>query len=213
MFGAFGMRVGGAPLQWVSEANTEYLIERAPASATGGAVTWTRLTSCCDLGAPLVPGSYVGEEPDPYPVLRLDDVYPGVQLGAAYEYRLTRIQADGTSGSAIVYWEAPSALFQPTPTASVRGNTVALTTGVSYCQPLGIRCDPWMLEFTVTSSSSGFSYNTRQPWLGMLDALLEPGTMVFNVPGVPSGTHTFSVTALYQPDFRVSAGSVTVQVP
>lgn len=215
-FMAFGMRVGGAPLQWISESSTEYLIERAPAGAAGGTTTWTRLTTSCDAQGFLVSGSWLDEDLMTYPTFSLADAFPGVQLGGAYQYRLTRIQADGTSGSATVYWDAPSASFQSTPTASLSGNVVTLTTGVSYCQPLGIRCDPWMLDFAVTASSSGFSYTSRQPWIDTYDPAVpasEPGTMAFKVSGVPSGTHTFTVTALYQPDHRVAVGSVTVQVP
>jgi hypothetical protein len=145
-FLAFGLRVGGAPLQWINEPDTEYLLERAPAPAAGGPVTWTRLTSTCDAGAPIVARNWVDETLITYPVLALVDAFPGTQLGRAYQYRLTRIAADATSGSAIVYWEAPLAAFPDPPTASVSGNTVSIMTGVSHCPPLMLQCDPWKLD-------------------------------------------------------------------
>jgi hypothetical protein len=77
-----------------------------------------------------------------------------------------------------------------------------------------------MMEFTVTSSTSGFSHSSRQVWVNSYDPNLPftvpggiEGTFVFTIPGVPKGTHTFALTALYQPDLRASAGSVTVVVP
>ena len=214
-FMATGIRVGGAQLQWNSEPNTEFLVDRAPAPSVppAGGVIWTRLASTCDAGASIVSGQYLDEDMVTYQTLSLVDIYPGVQLGAPYQYRLTRIQAGGTSGSRIIYWEAPFGSFKASPVATVSGNTVTITTGVSYCAPLGLRCDPWMLEFTVTGSSSGFSYSRQQAWHDNSDPLGEPGTVAFAIPGVPPGTHTFSVTALYQPDFKVTAGSVTVTVP
>jgi hypothetical protein len=216
-FMAIGMRVGGAPLQWVSEPNTEYLVERAPAPPVPPpSITWTRLASTCDVGGSLVPGYYNDEDGTSYPTLSLADVYPGLQMGGAYQYRLTRIQADGTSGSGMVYWEAPSGSFRASPTSTVSGSTVTITTGVSYCQPFGIRCDPWMLEFSVASSSTGFGYTKQQAWYDNSDPSLpgsEEGTFAFAITGVPAGTHVFTVTALYPPDLKVSAGSVTVIVP
>jgi hypothetical protein len=115
-----------------------------------------------------------------------------------------------------VYWQAPTGSFQANPAAAVNGHIVTITTGVSYCQPLGLRCDPWMLEFTVSRSSSGYNYSTQQIWVDNSNPAVpgsEPGTFAFAIVGVPSGSHTFSVTALYQPTHRVSAGSVTVLVP
>ena len=214
-FTPFGLRVGGAPLQWISEPNTAYLVERAPA-ASGATVVWTRLASSCDATPSLVAGSWVSEDLNTYPTLGLVDVYPGVQLGSGYQYRLTRIELDGSSGSSIVYWEAPTGSFQAAPSAAVNGHTVTITTAVSYCQPHAQQCDPWMLEFAVTSSTAGFGYSTQQHWVDNSNPGISgsaPGTFAFAVTGVPSGTHTFAVTALYQPDHRVSAGAVTVVVP
>jgi hypothetical protein len=212
---AIGIRVGGAQLQWVSEPNTEYLVERAPAPPVppAGGITWTRLAATCDVGGSIVAGQYLDEDMITYPTLSLVDVYTGVQMGAPYQYRLTQIQAGGTSGSSIVYWEAPFGSFQAGPVATVNGSTVTITTGVSYCAPLAMRCDPWMLEFAVTGSSTGFSYSKQQAWYDNSDPLGEPGTFAFAISGVPAGTHTFAVTALYQPNFKVPAGSVTITVP
>lgn len=73
-----------------------------------------------------------------------------------------------------------------------------------------------MQEFQVTASSSGFFYRSQQAWVDTYDPTVpmsEPGTMRFTIAGVPAGTHIFTVTALYQPGFRVAAGAVTVQVP
>jgi hypothetical protein len=39
------------------------------------------------------------------------------------------------------------------------------------------------------------------------------GTFAFTISGVPSGIHTFTLTAIYQPNIRLAAGSVTVVVP
>ena len=220
MFRVFSLRVGGAPLEWLREPNTRYLVERAPAPLNlvpGATVPWTLLSSTCDPSGNFVAGQSGLDEQTmtSHPILQFDDIYPGVQLGGAYQYRLTRIQSDGTSGSAIVHWDAPTAWFDLGPTASVSGNTVTLSTGIAMCQVI-TRCDPWMVEFTVTNSTSGFSYSTRQPWKDSYDPSI-PGSIeasfVFAVPNVPSGTHTFTVTGLWQPDHRVTAGSVTVLVP
>ena len=220
MFRASGIRVGGAPLEWLNEPNTRYLVERAPAMrnlAPGATVSWTSLASTCDPSSSFLAGlSGLDETLTRYPMLQFDDVYPGVQLGGAYHYRLTRIQSDGTSGSALVYWVAPTAWFDLGPTASVSGKTVTLSTGIGFCQVHTQRCDPWMVEFTVTSSTSGFSYSTRQVWKNSYDPSIPgsvEGNFVFAIPNVPSGTHTFTVTAVYQPDHRVTAGSVTVVIP
>ena len=150
-----------------------------------------------------------------FPTLNLVDIYPGVQMGGQYVYRLTAIQG-GASGSLALDWQAPWGSFQSSPLATVNGNTVSITPGVSYCYPAGVRCDPVILEFTVLSSSTGFSYSVQQPWFDNSDPSVpgsEPGTFRFGIPGVPSGTHTFNVTAWYQPNLQVPAGSVTVVVP
>ena len=95
---------------------------------------------------------------------------------------------------------------------------------VSYCTATAyapfMRCDPWMMELVVTNSSSGYTYSSQQAWKDSYDPNLPltipggvEGTFVFIVSGVPSGTHTFALTAIYKPGFRVSAGSVTVHVP
>jgi hypothetical protein len=215
-FVAFGIQVGGAPLQWDLEPNTRYVIERAPAPPNGGPVSWTRLASSCDPGAQFVTSTYTDETLVAAPVLRLSDVVPGVRMGLPYQYRLTRIAADGTSGSALVYWEAPSAAFPDPPKAAVSGNSVTITTGMSYCMPQMIQCNPWKLEFAVTASTSGFAYQSTQPWVDSFDSTdpySMPGVMKFRIASVPAGTHTFAVTALYEPDFRAPAGSVTVKVP
>jgi hypothetical protein len=217
-FMAMGIRVGGASLSWDIEPNTEYLLERAPAPAVApaGGPTWTRLTSTCDPGGNFLPTQGLGEDMIVHHSLTLLDVYPGVRMGDPYQYRLTAIHADGTSGSFTIYWEAQSGRFKANPVATVSGPTVTITTGVSYCSPIPERCDPMALEFTVTNSSTGFSYSTQQSWFDNSDPALpgsEPGTLAFAISGVPPGTHTFTVTALYQPDLKVAAGSVTVQVP
>ena len=221
MFRAFGLRVGGAPLEWLNEPNTRYVVERAPAPQTlvpGATVSWTLIASTCDPASNFVAAQTGVDEQTltRYPVLQFNDIYPGVQLGGAYQYRVTRIQSDGTSGSDIVYWEAPTARFELGPTGSVSGNTVTLTTGVSLCQTYNERCDPWMVEFTVTSSTTGYSYSTRQAWKNSYDPNIPgsiEGSFAYAIAGVPSGTHTFTVTALYQPDHRLTAGVVTVVVP
>jgi hypothetical protein len=76
------------------------------------------------------------------------------------------------------------------------------------------------MELTVTQSSSGYQYSSEQDWANSYDPILPPtipggieGTFVMTVPGVPPGTHIFSLTAIYQPNIRVAAGSVTVRVP
>ena len=220
MFRVFGLRVGGAPLEWLNEPGTRYLVERAPAPLNlvpGATVPWTLLSSTCDPSGNFVAGQSGLDEQTmtSHPILQFDDIYPGVQLGGAYQYRLTRIQSDGTSGSAIVHWDAPTAWFDLGPAASVSGNTVTLSTGIAMCQVI-TRCDPWMVEFTVTSSTSGFSYSTRQAWKDSYDPSVSgsvEGSFMFAIASVPSGTHTFMVTGVWQPDHRVTAGSVTVVVP
>lgn len=155
-----------------------------------------------------------------YPVVSMADVYPVLQFDAPYIYRLTIIRPDGTSGSTEASYRTSGGVFQQGPIASVNGNTVKVAADISYCIVPFMRCDPWMLEVTVTSSSSGFHYLSQQPWSDSYDPTLPitvpggvEGAYVFVIPGVPSGTHTFAVTALYQPGFRIAAGSVTVQVP
>jgi hypothetical protein len=77
-----------------------------------------------------------------------------------------------------------------------------------------------MMELTVTNSTSGYQYSTQRPWKDSYDPQLPltipggvEGAYVFIINGGPSGTHTLALTALYQPAFRIPAGSVTVQVP
>jgi hypothetical protein len=152
----------------------------------------------------------------------LVDAFPGVQPGHSYAYRVTVVRSDGSFGSAEWSHLASGAVFTAQPLAVVNGNTVRLAADVSYCsaytQP--VRCDPWMMEFRITSSTVGFTYTSIQAWVNNHDPILPAsipggidGTFVFTIPGVPAGTHTFSLTALYQPDIRVNAGSVTVVVP
>jgi len=216
-----GGRVGGAVLEWWVETNAEYLVERSPDPGDGSR-SWTRLTSTCDIPDGMYHFMRLHEDGNSYPAISMTDVYPGLQLGAPYVYRVTVIRPDGTSGSSEGAYTTSGGLFPSAPIAAVNGNTVRIAADVSYCAGYSppIRCDPWMMEFLVTSSSSGFSHSSRQAWVNSYDPILPPtipggveGTFVFTLSGVPSGTHTFSVTALYQPDHRVSAGSVTVVVP
>jgi hypothetical protein len=206
-FGA-GVRVGGAALDWFTDPNTEYLLERADVANPS---VWTTVASTC--GAPLNSYNVLWEDGKVYTSLRAYDNDPAVQLGGRYQYRLTAIQADQSAGSAMVSWEAQSGSFQSAPSATVSGRDVAITTPVSYCSPLGVQCNPSSVEFTVTTSSTGFSYTSRQAWVDNADPLAQPGTFTFTIPGVSPGVHTFTVTALYPPAFRVVAGTVTVTVP
>jgi hypothetical protein len=155
-----------------------------------------------------------------YPAISLIDVYSGVQLGAPYVYRLTVIRPDGTSGSSEAQYTTSGGVFLSSPIAAVNGNTVRIAADVSYCTTPSIRCDPWMMESLVTSSSVGFTYSSRQAWVDSYNPALPltvpggiEGTFAFTISGVPSGTHTFTLTAVYQPDFKVAAGSVIVVVP
>jgi hypothetical protein len=217
-FKAFGIRVGGASLRWENEPNTEYLIERAaaPPVPAAGSPTWTRLISTCDPAGNILSSQALEEDGIVHQYLNLLDVYPGVRMGDRYQYRLTAIHPNATSGSFIIFWEAQTGSFRAPPVATVSGSTVTITTGVSYCYPIGPRCDPMALEFTVINSSTGFSYTRQQPWFDNSNPTIpgsEPGTLAYAITGVPPGTHTFVVTALYQPDLRVAAGVVTIQVP
>ena len=216
-----GGRVGGAVLEWWVDTGAEYLVERSPDPGDGSR-SWTRLTSTCDVPNGMYNFMRLHEDGNSYPAINMADVYPGLQLGAAYVYRVTAIRPDGTSGSSEASYTTSGGLFPSAPIAAVNGNTVRIAADVSYCAGYSppIRCDPWMMEFLVTSSSTGFSHSSRQAWVNSYDPNLPPtipggveGTFVFTLSGVPSGTHTFAVTALYQPDHRVNAGSVTVVVP
>ena len=216
-----GGRVGGAVLEWWVETGAEYLVERA-LDPGNGSRSWTRLTSTCDIPSGLSHFMRLHEDGNSYPVVNLVDTYSGLQLGVPHIYRVTVIRPDGTSGSTEGSYTPSGGLFTESPLAAVNGNTVRLAAGISYCAGVTppLRCDPWMMEFTVTSSSSGFSHSSRQVWVNSYDPNLPltvpggwEGTFVFTIPGVPRGTHTFALTALYQPDLRASAGSVTVVVP
>jgi hypothetical protein len=216
-----GGRVGGGVMEWWVEAGAEYLVERAPDPGNGSR-SWTRLTSTCDVPSGLNHFMRQHEDGNSYPAMILVDIYTGLQLGLPHFYRVTVIRPDGTAGSSEGSYTPSGGQFIAGPIAAVNGNTVRLAADVSYCAGVTppLRCDPWMMEFTVTSSTSGFSHSSRQVWVNSYDPNLPftvpggiEGTFVFTIPGVPSGTHTFALTALYQPDFRASAGSVTVVVP
>ena len=214
-----GGRVGGAVLEWWKEANAEYLVERSPDPGDGSR-SWTRLTSTCDTPDGMFHFMRLWEDGNSYPAVNMTDVYPGLQLGAPYVYRVTVIRPDGTSGSSEGPYTTSGAVFLSSPIAAVNGNTVKIAADISYCTTPSMRCDPWMMEFLVTSSSVGFQYSSRQPWVDSYDPSLPltvpggvEGAFAFTIPGVPSGTHTFTLTAIYQPDFQIAAGSVTVVVP
>jgi len=216
-----GGRVGGAVLEWWVETGAEYLVERSPDPGNGSR-NWTRLTSTCDVPSGMNHFMRPHEDGNSYPVINLTDVHPGLQLGASYAYRVTVIRPDGTTGSSEATHMTSGGLFLSNPIAAVNGNVVRIAADVSYCDGYNppIRCDPWMMEFTVTNSSSGFSHSSRQVWVNSYDPNLPitvpggiEGTFVFTIPGVPKGTHTFALTAHYQPDLRASARSVTVVVP
>lgn len=210
--------------EWWVEPQTEYLVERSPDRGDGSR-TWTRLTSTCDSPSGLTSFTRLHDDGNSYPALLLKDVYGGVQLGATYAYRVTAIRPDGTSGSAEASYTTSGGLFLTSPVAALRqvpnGWVVTVAAGVSYCAgttPL-LRCDPWKMEVTVTSSSTGFRYSRLWDWVNNHDPRYPPtepggvdGTFAAAFPA-PSGTHTFSLTAVYEPDFRVDAGSVTVVVP
>jgi hypothetical protein len=215
-----GGRVGGAVIAWWTEAGAEYLVERSP-DGGGGPRSWTRLTSTCDIPDGMTRYGVLWEDGNTYPVINLADVYPGIVIGSPYVYRVTVIHADGTSGSSEGFYTPVGALFMASPIAAVNGNTVRVAADISYCAMTPpMRCDPWMMELTVKSSSSGFRYSSVQPFTNSYDPNLPitvpggmEGTFVFVLNGVPPGTHTFALTAVYQPDHRADAGSVTVTVP
>lgn len=208
-------------MEWWTEPNAEYLVERSPDSGDGSR-SWTRLSSTCEMPengmwAFLRPW----EDGKNYPAIIFTDVNPGLQLEKPYAYRLTIIRDDGTAGSTELPYTPSSGMFSSAPLAAVNGHTVRVAADQSFCTLLpGVRCDPWMMEVTVTSSSSGYSYTSQQLWANSYDPSLPitvpggiEGTFVFTITGVPPGTHSFTLTALYQPNFRVAAGTVTVQVP
>ena len=220
---AGGGRVGGAVVQWWAETGAEYLVERSPDAGNGSRV-WSRLTSTCDFPSSLNYFTVHWEDGNDYPVISLNDNVAGLQLDASYVYRVTVIRSDGTSGSSEASYTTANATFLSSPIAAVNGNTVRVAADISYCTATAfapfMRCDPWMMELTVTNSSSGYHYSIQQAWKDSYDPNLPltvpggvEGTYVFIISGVPSGTHTIALTALYQPNFRVAAGSVTVQVP
>lgn len=208
-------------LEWWLEDGAEYLVERSP-DLGGGLRNWTRLTSTCDVPDGLYRFLREHEDGKSYPAVLLTDIYPGLQLGVPHAYRVSVIRLDGTTGSTEAPYTPPAGQFLAGPIAAVNGNTVRLAADVSYCtgQTPPLRCDPWMMELVVTRSTSGFTYSSRQAWANHYDPILPltipggvEGTFVFTIPGVPSGTHTFALTAHYQPDYRADAGSVTVVVP
>jgi hypothetical protein len=214
-----GGRIGGATLAWWIEANAEYLLERSP-DAGNASRTWTRLTSSCDVPSGMTSYMILWEDGNTYPVVSMADLYPGLQLDAPYLYKLTIIRPDGTSGWTEAPYRTSGGVFMQGPIAAVNGHTVRVAADISCCVTPPMRCDPWMLDVLVTSSSTGYQYSSRQPWSDSYDPTLPltvpggvEGAYVFVIPGVPSGTHTFAVTAVYQPNFRIAAGSVTVQVP
>jgi hypothetical protein len=211
--------VGGAVLEWWLETGAEYLVERSPDPGDGSR-SWTRLTSTCDSPDGMYHFMRLWEDGNSYPAVNMTDVYSGLQLGAPYVYRVTVIRPDGTSGSSEGPYMTSGAVFLSNPIAAVSGNTVKIAADISYCITPPMRCDPWMMEFLVTSSTVGFQYSSRQPWVDSYDPRLPltvpggvEGAFAFTIPGVPSGTHTFTLTAIYQPDFRIAAGSVTAVVP
>lgn len=210
-------------VQWWAETGAEYLVERSPDAGNGSRV-WSRLTSTCDFPSSLNYFTVHWEDGNDYPVISLNDNVAGLQLDASYVYRVTVIRSDGTSGSSEASYTTANATFLSSPIAAVNGNTVRVAADISYCTATAfapfMRCDPWMMELTVTNSSSGYHYSIQQAWKDSYDPNLPltvpggvEGTYVFIISGVPSGTHTIALTALYQPNFRVAAGSVTVQVP
>lgn len=216
-----GGRVGGAVMDWWTEPGAEYLVERSP-DGGGGRRIWTRLTSTCDFPSGMNHTQIQWEDGNSYPVISLVDIYPGLQLEYPYIYRVTVIRPDGATGSIEAPHTPPGGRFFSDPIAAVNGNTVRVAADVSYCTKTDppLPCNPWMLEVVVTNSSTGFSYSRREAWANSYEPSLPPtipggvdGAFVFTVSGVPTGTHTFMVTALYQPDHRVVAGSVTVTVP
>lgn len=220
---AAGGRVGGAVLFWWIAARAEYLLERSP-DLGNASRTWTRLTSSCDFPSGMTSYMMLWEDGQTYPVVSMADVYPVLQLDASYIYRLTIIRPDGTSAWTESPYRAANGIFQQGPIAAVNGNMVRVAADISYCAATAfvpfMRCDPWIMELTVTTSTSGYQYSTQQPWKDSYDPQLPltipggvEGAYVFIINGVPSGTHTFALMALYQPGFRIPAGSVTVQVP
>jgi hypothetical protein len=194
----------------MAEPNTEYVLERANLLNLNA---WTMLASTCGGGAPLIPGQIPWEDGTNRPILRLDDNAPGVVLGARYRYRLTGIQFDRAAGSVSVDYDAPIASFRVAASVAVAGHAVTVTTPVSYCVPPGERCDPSWVEFTIPSSSVGFTYSSRQTWVNNAAPLAEPGTFTFTIPSVPSGVHQLVVTAIYPPAFRAVMGTLVVSVP
>jgi hypothetical protein len=211
-FLTFGIRVGGAPLRWYSEPNTAYVLERSDLNNPSAA--WTTIATSCGTGLPMLPGQFLDESSVvPYPTLNVADDVPGVQMGGQYLYRLTAIQLGGAAGSTLFQWDAPTGGFQAAPAVAVNGHDVTITTDVSICLPHNIRCDPTRIDYVVKQSSTGWAYSSRQNWVDNSDPLGMPATFAFTISGVPSGTHTIQVTAIYPPDFAVVAGIVTVVVP
>lgn len=210
-------------LDWWTETGAEYLVERSPDAGNASRV-WTRLTSTCDFPSGMNYFMRHWEDGKDYPIINFYDNVPGLQLDMPYVYRVTVIRSDGTSGSTEAKYTTANATFPSRPIAAVNGNTVRVAADISYCTATAsapsMRCDPWMMELTVANSSSGYRYSSQQPWKDSYDPHLPltvpggvEGTFVFIIPEVPSGAHTFALTAIYQPNFRVAAGSVAVQVP
>ncbi|MFN0179558.1 MAG: hypothetical protein ACKVZ0_12230 [Gemmatimonadales bacterium] len=203
-------RIGGAAVDWFSEPNTQYVVERANLLDPNA---WTLLTSTCGGGAPVTSFQVPWEDGTMRSVLRLNDDAPGIVLGMRYRYRITAIQFDRAAGFVTIDYDAPIASFRKAASFTVAGHDVTVTTPVSYCVPPNQRCDPTWVEYAITGTSFPFTYSSRQTWVNNAAPLDEPGTFTFTIPGVPSGNYQLVVTLIYPPAFRALAGTLLMQVP
>jgi hypothetical protein len=180
----------GLTMAWTN-VGANYAIHRAPEGTTN----WTFVGSTCGGPSPVtqvVTNGVVAE----YTVRDVSGGVSGKQV-----YRVTAVGGSGETGWNTIHW-TPTCRTAPTFTsASANGSTVTLSWSRAGS------CDTWSTippssdpsSITITSSygyvrTTGYASTTMSIW------------------GVPLGTHTFTLTALWSPDFKRSRSvQVTVQ--
>ncbi|MBC7790782.1 MAG: hypothetical protein H7Z74_12610 [Anaerolineae bacterium] len=170
----------GIELEWPAVPGAvAYLVERA----VDGTSDWIVAASTC--GSPDAIREY--ERTSGQTRIWFRDIAGGVELGKTYVYKVTAVGAAGEVGWNSVRWSPPP--YTPSFTTTVTGSTVVLTAS-QPCQIFTFT-SLWSQEMEITAS---YGFSRIVPTNNACGSTsISPVTIY----GVPEGTHTFTVAALW----------------
>ncbi|HEY6825845.1 MAG TPA: fibronectin type III domain-containing protein [Gemmatimonadaceae bacterium] len=197
-----GQVPSGATLTWsaATPTGTNYVVDRAPFGTTA----WTFVGSTCGGPSPIAVGA--ANPTTGKSAMWMRDMAGGAVQNTKYTYRVTRIGPSSEVGWNTVAWTS-SCVLAPYATATVSGSTVTLQWPNYY----GNVC-PGSTSANLTKPES-YTLRSSFGYVKTIAPISEMDSYVKDVIyGVPVGTHTFTLTSGWRPDYSSRPSQITVTV-